>query len=588
MKIKKIPYGISDYAKIVSGNYYYVDKTPYLKALEDAGNYLIFNRPRRFGKSLFVSLMESYFSVLYKDRFEELFKGTWIYDNPTDEKHKYLVLRFNFSAVDPQQLEESFVNHVRVKVDSFLYKNIDYLDQRKTKTLQTDLPGIKSAADILSRLVELCGLLKRKLYIIIDEYDNFVNTILSTSGSVDYKNLTRGEGLLRSFFNILKGGAGRMEAPISRIFITGVSPITLDDVTSGFNIGENVSLDAAFNHMLGFTENDAGEMLNYYQSAGLIEHLPAHLMDIMKEWYGNYLFSEYARQQERLFNADMVLYFLKQYFKTRSIPNDLIDGNVRIDYEKLKHLIIMAKGPVKSTNGNFSQLKEIIEKGSTSTVIVKGFPLEKLIDPSHFKSLLFYFGLLTIDDIDKDKLRLVIPNETAKRLYYDYISEAYRDTGIFDVNLSTYSGLMTDLAYDGKWRPFFEFITGRMRESLSLRDLISGEKSIQAFLNVYLGLSNLYIIHTEKESNQGYADIFMEPFLARYEGIKYSFMLEIKYIKKGEDPKDKDIQALIKKAEEQLKQYSLDRGLAKSVGNTTLIKLVLVFSGVELKYIGPV
>jgi hypothetical protein len=201
---------------------------------------------------------------------------------------------------------------------------------------------------------------------------------------------------------------------------------------------------------------------------------------------------------------------------------------------------------------------------------------------------LFYLGLLTIKGTEKDKLRLEIPNETVKRLYYDYIEEAYRETGIFDLDLAAYADLMTDMAYDGKWRPLIEFVTGRMRSSMNLRELITGEKSIQAFLNVYLGLSALYIIHSEKELNKGYADIVMEPFLARYEGITYSYILELKYIKSGVKPGDERIQRLREEAKEQLKRYSIDEKFKKNIEKTTLIKLVLIFSGHECVHIGDV
>jgi hypothetical protein len=587
--IKEIPYGISDYGLIRAENYYYVDKTPYLKALKKAGRYLFLIRPWRFGKSLFITLMEAYFDILYEDRFEELFKGTWIYEDPTDERGKYLVLTFNFSVVDPDtdKMEESFLHHIRGRALSFLRKYAEYLikDQEYARKVVEES---RSASDILLAVIDLCKDSNRQLYVLIDEYDNFTNTILSTVGEDAYQKLTHGPGFFRSFFNVMKSGTSRMEAPITRSFITGVSPITMDDVTSGYNIGKNVSTELYFNRMLGFTRDDVIEMIEYYRSKGLIKHPTDYLLPIMTQWYGNYRFSR--NNDMTLFNPDMVLYFLDNYMSEKELPDDLIDRNVRIDYDKLRHLIIADRDKEKppTPNGNFGKLKEIIEEGSTSARIVKGFPLEKLVDSENFKSLLFYLGLLTIKGTEKDKLRLEIPNETVKRLYYDYIEEAYRETGIFDLDLAVYADLMTDMAYDGKWRPLIEFVTGRMRSSMSLRELITGEKSIQAFLNVYLGLSTLYIIHSEKELNKGYADIIMEPFLARYNGIKYSYMLELKYIKSGVKPGDERIQRLREEAKEQLKRYSIDEKFKKNIKKTTLIKLVLIFSGHECVHIGDV
>jgi hypothetical protein len=589
MKIKRIPYGVANYELLVQQNSYYVDKTTFLPILEKVGNYLFFIRPRRFGKTLFLSVMEAYYDVFYKDRFEEFFKGTWIYNHPTDEKGKYLVLSLNFSVVEPQadKMETSFSNHVRGEAVNFIQKYSDYLSSNEkmayySKTIEES----SSATDILSNLLLLCKGAHGKLYVIIDEYDNFANTILSTIGEEAYLKLTHGPGFFRSFFNALKKGTSGTGAPINRSFITGVSPVTMDDVTSGYNIGKNVSLEPYFNRMLGFSRDDVIDMIEYYRSEGLIEHPTGYLLDIMTQWYGNYQFCK--NDDVKLFNSDMVLYFIDNYMTGKELPDELIDNNVRIDYGKLRHLIVVDRGKTRITNGNFSKLKEIIEKGETSSKITKGFPLEKLMDPENFESLLFYLGLLTIKGPEKDKLRLEIPNETVKRLYYNYIEEAYRETDIFALNLSIYSDLMTDMAYDGKWRPLLALITDLMSKSMSLRDLVTGEKSIQAFLNVYLGLSDLYIIHSEKELNKGYADLVLEPFLARYAGIKYSYILEIKYLKPGNKPGDPGVQALIHTAEEQLKSYSIDKKFKKTIEKTTLIKVVLIFSGHKAIYIGDV
>jgi len=585
--IKKIPYGMSDYGLIRRENYYYVDKTPVLKLLEDTGRYQFFIRPRRFGKSLLIAIMEAYYDVHYKDRFEELFKGTWIYHHPTTDRGQYLVFALNFSAVDPgsDKLEASFLNLVNVNAVAFTQKYYDYLSTYKELDYYTELiKDSRSASDTLTILLNLCKSADQKFFMIIDEYDNFSNTILSTMGKDAYHELTRGAGFFRSFFNVLKSGTSSMDSPITRSFITGVSPITMDDVTSGYNIGKNVSLEPVFCRALGFTRDNVIEMIEYYRANEMIFHPTEYLLEIMTEWYGNYLFS--VDDNEKLFNPDMILYFLDNYMLRKKLPEDLIDRNVRIDYKKLKHLIILDRDNTKSTNGNFSMLKQIIEEGGTSAKLVKGFPLEELLDLENFISLLFYLGLLTIKGPDKNKLRLEIPNETIKRLYYDYIKSAYRETGVFALNLSIYANLMTDMAYDGKWEPLFKFITARMRESMSLRELITGEKSIQAFLNVYLGLSDLYIIHSEKELNKGYADIFMEPFIARYEGIRYSYLLELKYIKAGVKPGDTQVRQLKKAAEEQLKRYSIDKKFLKNIEKTTLIKLVLIFSGHEEIYIG--
>ncbi|MGE5340587.1 MAG: AAA family ATPase [Candidatus Omnitrophota bacterium] len=589
--IKMIPYGISDYTLIRQDNYYYVDKTAYIPIIERSGRYLFFIRPRRFGKSLLLNVLDAYYSIAMKDKFDFFFKGTEIYHHPTTERNAYMILKLNFSATDPESphIENSLYTYMLEVGELFISTYHPWLGVDETKSI-AELKTRETVIDALRYLISLGRKSGHKLYVIIDEYDNFANTILTTSGKDAYQRLTHGEGFFKAIFSVLKEGTTSNDAPITRLFITGVSPVTLDDVTSGFNIGKNISLEPSLGRMLGFTQKDVAEMIDYYRQNGWIDHSTEYLMSIMEEFYGNYRFT--PMDDVKLFNPDMVLYFMDNYLEPKKIPEDLIDRNVRIDYGKLRHLIILDQGKTKITNGNFSKLKEIIEEGETTSLISKGFPLDEMMNSDNFKSLLFYFGLLTIKGTEKDRLRLEIPNETIRRLYYDYIKAAYRETGVFSIDLSHYSSLMTNMAYDGEWQPLFDYLSGCIRESMSLRDLMTGEKSIQAFLNIYLGLSNLFIIHTEKELNKGYADIVMEPFTAGYEGIKYSYVLEIKYIKKsGEKRKTKPSKAVIEKlkidAGEQLQRYSIDEKFRKSMESTHVIKLVLIFHGSDLIFIGP-
>lgn len=589
-KEKGIPYGISDYIAFRQGNYYYVDKTGYLPTVESAGKYLFYIRPRRFGKSLFLNMMAAYYDVLYKDRFEELFKGTAIYENPTEERGKYLVLSLNFSLVETgeNKTERSFLNHVSDRAVDFLRRYRDRLAANEMLDFYSQkIKTGASASDIFSSLMVLTEGANQSLYVIIDEYDNFANTILTTSGESAYHALTHGEGMLRAFFNMVKGGTTGNNAPIKRLFITGVSPVTMDDVTSGFNIGKHASLMSGLDRMLGFTEDDVNTMLDYYKaSTPLLDSTPG-LWDMLVHWYGNYRFT--GTQDVPLFNSDMVLYFIDYCMQEKRLPENFIDRNVRVDYGKLRHLIIIdRKGKTPVTNGNFSKLKQIIEEGGTLSKIADGFPLEEMTDPHHFESLLFYFGLLTIAGRERDRYRLIIPNETVKRLYYDYIESAYKETGVFSLDLSKYENLISDMAFAGQWQPLLEFITGRMKESLGLRDLITGEKAVQTFLNVYLGLSDLFIVHTEKEMNKGFADLLLEPYKAKYPELNHSFLIELKYEKAGLTPEDPKLPSLISQAEEQAKAYALDQKFGKTIGKTQLVKLVLIFSGHEAVYIGQV
>ena len=343
--LKAIPYGVGSYDTIKEKNYYYIDKTHYLHEIENAGRYLFFIRPRRFGKTLFLSLMESYYDINNKKRFEEFFKGTAIFENPTPEKNAYLILKFDFSKVASSidRVEESFYYHVKNEILLFLSRYKRLLGKEK-ETMNRELDNRKNPSDILDYLLTLCRIASRKIYLIIDEYDNFANTILSTAGVDDYENITHGEGFFRDFLRVIKAETSGADAPISRLFMTGVSPITLDDVTSAFNIGIDISLDGTFNEMMGFRRRETGDMIEYYRKAGKIHHETGYLLDVMSRWYNHYRFA--AESKNKVFNPTQVLHFLNEYMKNHKIPDDLIDRNVRIDYNKLKYLIMVdRKGP---------------------------------------------------------------------------------------------------------------------------------------------------------------------------------------------------------------------------------------------------
>ena len=396
-------------------------------------------------------------------------------------------------------MEASFLNNIKTIAFSFFNKYRDLLSSPSQEELWEELNSLDSASDILFKLVNRCQMSDQKLYVIIDEYDNFANSILATDGHEDYKSLTHGDGFFRSFFKILKSGTTGSGAPISRLFITGVSPITLDDVTSGFNIGKNISLDMAFNEMLGFRQEDVVEMIDYYREKGKISNETDELLQIMQRWYGNYRF---ARETSiPLMNSDMVLYFLDEYFRGEKIPEDLIDRNVRIDYSKLRHLIIIDRKGKKTSNGNFSRLREIVEKGEIVSKINRGFPLEEMDASENFVSLLFYFGLLTLKGKREGLSLLTIPNQVVRSLYYDYIVRVSQETGLMDVNIDSIGRLLHQMAYHGEWQAFFDYLAKQLSASTSIRDFFREEKVIQGFLLAFLGISDYFIVYSEKELN---------------------------------------------------------------------------------------
>jgi hypothetical protein len=588
VKIKQIPYGVSDFKKFRESNNYFVDKTWYLRDIEKKGSYLFLIRPRRFGKSLFLSIMESYYDIAYKDQFDHLFIGTDIHQKPTGEKNNYMIFKLNFSSVNAKisMVEDAFLTCIKNSAYDFVTKYNKYLEIDISKA-EMAFNSKKSASEVMDTFLNYCLRKEPKLYVIIDEYDNFANTILSDHGEHEFQKITHSDGFLRSFFNVIKAGTTGTDAPISRLFMTGVSPITLDDVTSGFNIASNISLDSDINEILGFNKSEVETMIEYYRRTGKIRHSTPGLMAIMSHWYNHYRFA--LRATSEVFNTVHVLYFMQEYMKESEIPSILVDENVRFDYNKLRHFIIIDKEGKAAANGNFSQLREIIETGSVHSNIARSFPIKKRIDPENFTSLLYYFGLLTIGGVDEEKKAILkIPNESIRRLYYDFIVETYEETGLLTIKLSEYDARMKEMAFNGNWKPLIEYLVEQMDVSMGIRDLITGEKSIQAFLNVYLGLSRLYLISSEKELKKGFADLVMEPFLAQYPAIKYSYLIEIKYIKPSEAKNPKSLQTLLKplkgEAETQLKQYGMDEKFRESIGNTTLKKLVLIFNGSRLVF----
>jgi len=571
---KKIPYGISSYKTIRQKNCYYVDKTDYIPKLENAGEFLFLIRPRRFGKSSLLTVLESYYDIARKDESDMLFKETYIGDHPTPEKNSFMILKFNFSQVspDPENVEVSFQEHTD---DCFFFFGKKYREFIGDEYFEM-MAGKKSAHGKLAFLLNYMGSKGLKVYVLIDEYDNFTNTILTTAGQQKYRELTHGAGFLRFFFNILKGATDQVDSGISRMFITGVSQVTMDDVTSGFNIGRNISLNPVFNELLGFTEQNVIEILNYYRDNGMIAPDADDIPELMKEWYDHYRFSSDA--PETLFNTDMVLYFLKNLLELGKYPKNMIDQNVKIDYGKLRHLLVLDR----RLNGNFSRLEYILKTGGIISDISESFPLEYITEPENFISLLFYFGLLSYQISYQGTDNLRIPNQTVRQLMYGYLREGYKDVDVFNVDLWRLADLIRLMAYKGEWKPVFRFLADEVEKQTSVRDYLSGEKVIQTFLLAYLNVADYYTTRTEEEMGKGFADVWLEPFAPKYLDIKYTYLIELKYMKRSDFSEEKT-KELLMEAKIQLLKYAADKRVIKRRKRTTLKCLVLVFCGWEMK-----
>ena len=573
MATKRIPYGISDFQLLASDDYYYVDKTRFIEEIEKAPSFLFLIRPRRFGKSLFLSMLELYYDVNTRDQFDVLFGKYYIGQHPTPKRNSYLILTFNFSQVNPEPdaLMDSFEEHT-----SFCF---DHFNAKYAGLLGDDyLEGYAKATNAGARLEYValrCLQAGLPVYLIIDEYDNFTNVVLSRYGHSRYHDLTHGAGFFRFFFNKIKGATTDVGASFKRMFISGVSPVTLDDVTSGFNIASMITLDPRFNEVLGFTEGEVREMLEYYKSEGRWEGDTEEILDVMRKWYDNYCFAKDCTDV-KMYNPDMVLYFVNYLTSNRKVPEALVDNNVRTDYKKLKYLIILDK----HLNGNFSRIKEIAEKGEITTDIQTSFPAEDLIQPDNFISLLFYFGILTIDRVEYGDLVLKVPNLTIRQILFSYIEQGYRDADVFEIKTFQLRGLMRDMAYRGAWRPVFEYFAEEVRNQTSIRDYIEGEKAIQTLHLVYMNLTSYFVIFPEQEMGKGFSDLWMSPNFLHHPEMQYCYVVEFKYLK--HEATDAEVAAKLEEAREQLRQYATDAKYAAAKGHTTLRRIAVVYRAWEL------
>ena len=569
----RIPYGWADFRAIRLENRLYVDKTRFVHALEEE-RYTFFIRPRRFGKSCWVSLLDNYYERNRADDFEAVFGGTDLGRQPTENRHRYVVLRFNFSAFDDtlETLRERFETYCHLIVRHALERNRDLFPAEQIERILS-LPSIDAK---LSELFLYAGDHGIPLYVLIDEYDNFANTVLAYHGTEAYQSFTHGGGFYRNFFATLKDGAGHSGGGLERMFITGVSPITMDDVTSGFNIGKNISLHPEFNDMLGFTEEEVRGLLELYRDHGVLSQDVEAALEVMREWYNGYRFAKSA--QGDLYNTDMVLYFLDESTPNRGMPDELIDTNVRIDYGKLRHLLTVNR----QLNGNFDLLRHIIGEESTNSNIQLSFPLDRLDRRENFLSLLHYFGLLSIRDVVHGVPRLGIPNQTVKRLMYGYLRDGYDDVGVFSVDVYTFSRLMREMAYEGAWRPALDFLREALAEQTGIRDYMDGEKVVHGFVAAHLSMVDQFLLHSEYELNKGFADLYLEPFVAQYSDMKYGYVLELKYLKRSEALDESVVADKVQEAVLQLRSYLADPSLRRRYPSVQHLGLAMVFHGWEL------
>ena len=569
MEAKNIPYGLADFARIQRDNYYYVDKTEYIPRIEQAESYFFLARPRRFGKSLFINMLTWYYDINRKDRFGEVFVGCHILDNPTAEQGRYLILSFDFSDVNPMpdKVFESFEQHCGFRFMEFA----DNYARFFAPGFRDELMAQPSADAKFAYLISKATTLNLPIYLFIDEYDNFANDILARKGQGDYNILISEDSFFQRFFARIKAGTIGDRA-IKRAFITGISPIVRKSV--GF--GTDMSDDVYFNGLMGFYESELTDMLEYYDSELLLSDPIDKIMEIITLWCGGCCFSDDAIKV-RIYNPVLTLYFLNYYIPHKEVPYQMVDGNVYSDYAGLRHFI-----RTNRLSGMYASImEEVVGNGMISAGIDIGYPVESLVWPDNFKSLLYYFGLLFPHVAEHEMLMLGIPNFTVRHQVYSLLIEAYNVNNVIPLDLSALSDLVVNMAYKGEWEPVFRYLASELERQDQIRDFIEGEAHVKSFLMAYLGMVNGYIIRPEYEATKGYDGFYMMPDRLHQPLIAYSYIVKVTYLRVAAS--DGDFEDLRNEAVGQLQRYAADPLVAQTKYLTQLGLILLIFRGKYLE-----
>jgi len=561
----RIPYGRSNFAAIRAHRFFYADKTTFLPQLEsfEAGyGYLLFLRPRRIGKSLLVSMMEHYYDLARKEQFDDLFGGLWIHEHPTPERNLHLALTLDFSPVTtdagPEVMRRSFTNAVKNGLRPFFmryrarFPDLARLDAR--------LDTYDDAADLIGTLLSIAAGLDHKLYLFIDEYDNFANRLLADGEQALHESIVRGTGFVRSFYAALKAGTGA--GGLARMFITGVSPILLDDLSSGFNIIKPVSLQARFNTMAGFTRADVeratGELLADMPALRADPRIgdQAQLLSMLERYYNGYRFSKDAA--ERVFNSDLVLYFLAEIENHGRYPEQMLDLNVRTDYGRLQRIATLSGAAGAELR---DLLSAILTEERVSSPIVEQFGVRNMHGREQLVSLFYYMGMLTFAPPSPGQAvpDLVVPNRVMRELQWEFLALSVKDQERVWIDTLDLEKALTAMASAGDIAPLLALFREQVVGRLGNKDLRQfNEKVLKLMLLAYISQSRTFRILSEKEFSRGYCDLFLGLSPDVPSG-RYAWMLEVKYLKT--EATAAEIKRAIAQAHEQLDRYLSDKDL---------------------------
>ena len=567
----KIPYGVSDFKRLRNEGYYFVDKSAYIRTLELCGSFLFFVRPRRFGKSLFLSMLRCYYDIAEKENFDALFGDLDIAREPTENRNRYQVLTLDFSQVnicEGKTLQERFDNYMKVQLQVFLMKySADYGEEFKR-----EMPNA-SGMSLFSAIV---GFAKHKgfhLYLMLDEYDNFTNAMLRAEGNVDYRSITHGQGFYREWFKSFKGN-------FDRIFMTGVSPVTMDDLTSGFNIASNISQSVLCNAMVGFSEEEVLKLYTDFMGTGMFtEGAPAEIVRDIKPWYDGYCFAKAKCGRESVFNSDMSLYFLNSLVQTGAPPDDWVDRNIATDYAKLQTIAdIQRRIDPERAEDALPVTERIAADGEICLHLQESFPADQIQNPENFKSLFYYYGIITMKERRMGLNWFKVPNVCVERQVFDYLRANFVRTR--EPNWTEWSILAAAFAYKGEWKPFLERLAADFADTTPVRGGIQGEHRIQGYMQAEFGHLDFYNLAPEMELSRGFCDFCLFPERYRSADVPHSYLVELKYSKA--DATDDDLAAKYQEGLDQLAKYRADKFVPTLARGTTLHQIVFQFKGSEL------
>ncbi len=558
-KMKKIIYGESNFRKVkINNDYLYIDKTEFIEKLENLNeSFLIFLRPRRFGKSLFLSTLQYYYDENSAHEFDDIFQETYIKKHPTPLKSSFRILFFEFSGIDidgdRERLFEQFTFKIKMSIGKY-FSNYGYTEEYK------DIEHINNPTSLMEYFFEKSK--HDQIYLLIDEYDQFANAILAYNMK-DFLDIVGKGGFVRSFYEVLKGAT--QTGVVQKMFITGVTPITLDSLSSGFNIVSNISNEEKFNALAGFRQDE----VNYSLEETLFKKCPnvdkEEIAQKIKEWYNGYLFN--VKADERIYNATLVNYFLSKYdYERCEMPTKMLDSNVASDYKAIMKLF-----NIGDIDRNYTLLKELIENNQILGDIKDRYNLNQEFSRDDFITLIYSMGFISIEkESFGGEFYFCIPNYVIKMLYFNYFAIELKKRNNLQMNQDI-KVLLRALAM-GDYVPFNEQLN-EVVKTLSNRDHQGfNEKHFHVITLALLSFAEFYFIDSQPELNNKYPDILL---IGRDEKVPNNYLFELKW------KKEKDSYESIK--EEGMRQVEGYKQLDKVKSIPKLRSFLLIGSkdGVE-------